>query len=197
MNVRVILSICFKVVGVFYALLALNHLLRAAANIILYISQGTFKDNFSSSLDFALGMIGTFMIYPVVLLGLALWLIFKSDRLARYLQPMDERLEFELPDDCEHTSLLVGVRLFGVAAILAAIPSLSSVVSKLWVIRDNMDFIPLHEKIVSSASVVSMLLYIGVGIYMMLRPHGVVWLMTRGKGRKEEKVEPRIDTDGR
>jgi len=177
MNVRVILSICFKVVGVFYALTALKHLLRAVSQIILYASQGVFSSRFPVFPD----MISTFVISPIILLGLALLLIFKSDRLARVLQPLDERLEFELPDDCEHTSLTVGVRLFGVAVVLAVIPYLSKLVSELWVIQENL-VKPVADKIMTSASVVSVILYLGVGFYLMLRPHGIVWLMTRGKG---------------
>ena len=72
--------------------------------------------------------------------------------------------------------------------VLAAIPSLSKVVSMLWVIQENL-VKPMADKIMTSASVVSVILYLGVGLYLMLRPWGIVWLMTRGK------VEPRMDTD--
>jgi len=180
MNVRAILSICFKVVGVYYVIWSIRMFLQSVTQL-LFFNQG--YDAF---------YIITGFVFLIMVLVIALILIFNSDRIAQYLQPLDETLAVELPADFGRTALVVGVQLFGVATVLASITDMSRLVSYLRYLKWELNpFFDMNDKVMLVYSVVSVILYLGIGFYLMLRPHGVVRLMTRGKEEpqmEEEKI---------
>ena len=109
MSTRLILNICLKVVGVFYALKALNYLPGNISQLVITwqaFGKTPDKDPLGMIFNYKLATIVSILI-PIVLFAIALALILKSESLARYLIQTEDSLKEILPSDSSHVILSI------------------------------------------------------------------------------------------
>jgi hypothetical protein len=168
MSTRLILNICLKVVGVFYALKALNYLPSTISQLVLTWNTWSQQDKYSLGMmvDFKLAIVVSILI-PIVLFVIALVLIIKSESLARYLLPTDDSLKEVLPSDSSNVVLNICIKVFGFFSVLSAIPYLSKFASRLWIVKENIKYYDTTGKIDLGTAGIASALYIGVGLILI------------------------------
>jgi hypothetical protein len=169
MSSRLILNICLKVVGVFYALNALNYLPGTISQLVLTwraLSQTPDKDPLNLMINYKLATVVSILI-PIVLFVIALVLILKSESLARYLLPTDDSLKDILSTDSSHVILSICIKIFGFFSVISAIPYLSKFASRLWIMKENFKYYDNTGKIDLGSAGIAAALYIGVGLILI------------------------------
>lgn len=169
MSTRLILNICLKVVGVFYALKALNYLPSTISQLVLTwqaLSQTTDKDPLGMMFNYKLATMVSILI-PIVLFVIALVLILKSESLAKYLLPADDSLKEILPSDASNVILSICIKIFGFFSVLSAIPYVSRFASRLWIVKENIKYYDTTGKIDLGSAGIATALYIGVGLVLI------------------------------
>ena len=175
MSTRLILNICLKVVGVFYALKALNYLPRTISQLVLTwqaLSKTPDKDPLGMMFNFKLAtMVG--ILIPIVLFFIALVLILKSESLAKYLLPTDDSLKEILPSDASNVILSICIKIFGFFSVLSAIPYVSRFASRLWIMKKNLRYYDTTGKIDLGSAGIAAALYIGVGLVLIFHSDNI------------------------
>lgn len=168
MSTRLILNICLKVVGVFYALKAINYLPSAISQLVLMWHTWSEKDKYPLDMmaNYKLATTVSILI-PIILFVIALVLILKSESLARYLLPADDSLKEVLPSDASNVVLSICIKIFGFFSVLSAIPYVARLASRLWIIRENLKYYDTTGKIDLGTAGIASVLYIGVGLILI------------------------------
>ncbi len=182
MTVRLILGICFKVIGVFYALKALNMFPQTITQLaftwdLLKATAG--KDPLMLTINYKLAVVGGLLI-PVLLFGIALILILKSDRIAILLDPREESVDSALPDTFPKAALSICIKIFGFFSILSSVPHLSELLSRWWIMKAQLKYYDTSGKIGLTSAVMSIVLYVGVGSLLIMYSDSISQKLSHG-----------------
>lgn len=174
MSTRLMLNICLKVVGVFYALKALNYLPSTISQLVLtwHAWSQQDKDPLGMMFNYKLAAVVSILI-PIVLFVIALVLILKSESLARYLVPTDDSLKDILPSDSSNVVLSICIKIFGFFSVLSAVPHVSRFASRLWIMKENIKYYDKTGKIDLGTAGIAVALYIGVGLILIFHSDNI------------------------
>ena len=140
MNSRPILNICLKVMGVYYALSALNMLPSSISQVILFWGawkQTVRSDPLNIMVNFkSASLVGLFI--PILLFLLALFIIFKSEKIVNLLLRKEEPHNNAPLNDLSFTALNLSIKIFGFFSFLSSIPYVSDLLSNYWVMKENL-----------------------------------------------------------
>lgn len=166
MNSKSIFNVCLKVMGMFYALSALNMLPSSITQIILtWDAWETFaKDDPGMMLNFkSAALAGLFT--PMIIFVFSLVIIFKSEKISSFILNNEDSFSCIQLD---HKKILcISIILIGLFSILSAIPSISSVLSKYLIMTDSIKLYDNKAKIELATSALRALLYILAGAFLI------------------------------
>ncbi len=175
MSNKVILSISLKVMGVYYALSALNMLPSAITQIVLFWDAWkptTQNDPLNNMLTFRMAAFAGILI-PVLLFLFASLIVFKSDRISNFLLRKERYLNNNFSSDFSNTVLNYSIKIFGFFSLLSSIRYISELLSKYLVMKDNLTFYDSPSKINLASSGISAALYICVGLILVFYSRAV------------------------
>ena len=169
MRSKTILNICLKVVGVYYALNALNMLPSTISQLILTWDAWKYAaedDPMRMMINYKLASVLSILI-PILLFVLALIIIFKSESIVNFLLKDDDASEQTLSDNLSDTALDISIKIFGFFSFLSSIPHLSKLLSRYWIMKGNIKLYDNTGKIELVSSAISVVLYILVGFLLI------------------------------
>jgi hypothetical protein len=167
MNSKSILNVCLKVMGMFYALSALNTLPSSISQIIL--TWDAWKpaakgDPLEMMLNFKSAALAS-LFTPMIIFIISLVIIFKSEKISSFILKSEDSFSCIQLD---HKKILcISIILFGLFSILSAIPSISSVLSKYLIMTDSIKLYDNKAKIELAYSALRALLYILAGAFLI------------------------------
>jgi hypothetical protein len=167
MNSRTIINLCLKVMGVYYALSALNMLPTNVSQIILTWDSWKFAakdDHLQLLLNFKFAALANLLI-PVLLFIISLFVIFKSERISTFILKSEDSFQGEKLDN--DNLLNISIKIFGFFSILSSIPPISSLLSKYVVMKDSILLYDDKGKIELASSALEALLYILAGAILI------------------------------
>jgi hypothetical protein len=169
MSSRFLLNICLKVIGVYYALSALNQLASTIMQMFLTWnawSDAARKDFFGLMINYKIAFVMSLLI-PILLFLLASLIVFKSQYIANVLLRKEGSSDNVPLDAPAPTALNFAIKIFGFFSVLSSIPYVSDLLSRCWVMRENLQVLDTRGKTELTSSGVSALLYISVGIVLV------------------------------
>ena len=171
MNSKNILNICLKVVGIYYALSALNMLPSTITQLI--ITWDAWKiasedDPMALMINFKLASVMSILI-PILLFIISLIIVFKSKSITNFIVKKEEEPHFTISDNISYTALDISIRIFGFFSVLSAIPHLSELISRCLIMKDQIKLYNKTAKIDLASSGISAVLYISIGLLLIFR----------------------------
>ena len=169
MNSRSLLNICLKVIGVYYALSALNMLPSSITQILLtwnVWSATARRDPFGLMVNYKIAFLMSVLI-PILLFLFASLILFKSEYIVNVLLRKEGTFDNVPLDAPAITALNFAVKIFGFFSLLSSIPHVSELISKCWVMRDDLQVLDSRAKIELASSGVSVVLYLAVGVVLV------------------------------
>lgn len=168
MNFKITLNICLKVVGICYALKALDRLLSGIPQILLF--WGSWKmsvdnDLLQTMLNYKASILAS-LFMPLILFAISLVVIFKSDNITRAI--------FKDEDDTRDLNwgnvkiLNISIKIIGFFSFLSSIPPIASLLSKYWIMKDSIKLYDNKAKIELASSGFLAILYICFGIFLII-----------------------------
>jgi hypothetical protein len=167
MNSRVIINLCLKVMGVYYALSALNMLPTSVSQIIMTWSSWKFSvkdDPLQLMLNYKFAAMASLLI-PVLLFIIALLVIFKSEKISSCILKAEDSFEVEKSDNDK--LLNISIKIFGFFSILSSIPPVSSLLSKYFVMKGSVLLYDDKGKITLASSAFEAIIYILAGAILI------------------------------
>lgn len=154
--------------GVYYALKALNMIPSSISQIILFWGEWNHNDQYDlrTMVNFKSATIAGLLL-PILFFFIALFIIFKSENIADYLLRNEEPFNSEHSDYLSISVLNFCIKIFGFFAILSSIPYVSDLLSKYWVMRENLKFYDDPSKVHLASSAISAVLYIITGLVLV------------------------------
>jgi hypothetical protein len=141
MKTDTVLNICLKVLGVFYALKALNMLPSTISQVVLtwdVWQQAGEHDPLRMMVNYKVASMVSVLI-PILLFVIAL--------------PMN--------------AMAISIKIFGFFSVLSAVPHLSNLLSRYWIMRENLRLYDNTGKIELASSAICTVLYVGVGLLLI------------------------------
>ncbi len=177
-----------KIVGVFYALSALNMLLVDTTQTIL--SWDLFR-NFPprdliskmSEIEITFAAIA---LTRVVLFAISLTVIFKSEWIVNKIVKGGYDLEGLSPDIPSISIFDTAIKIFGFFSILSAIPYVSDVLSKYCIMKNKVELLDSHSKIALTSSGLSAILYLCTGLLLVFYSTILAEKLTRRHGLESD-----------
>jgi hypothetical protein len=163
MSLKSIFDVCLKVMGVYYVLGALSGLLATLLQSIVF--WDSWKDENQNG-QLYIALLAGFFTYALFFL-VALLIIFKSQKVATLLLKKEESSVNAHLDNSSDTALNFSIKLFGFFSILSAIPHVSSLLSRYWVMRDKLALYDNSAMINLTSSGISAVLYISMGLALI------------------------------
>lgn len=170
MSSKTILNICLKVVGVYYALNALNMLPSTISQLVLTwdaMKNVDQNDAFGMILNFKLASLLS-VIIPILLFVLAMIVIFKSEKIVTFLVKKDEILNPTASDNHFTFALNISIKIFGFFSLFSSVPYLSKLLSRYWIMKDNLKLYDNTGKIELASAGITAVIYIVTGILLLL-----------------------------
>jgi hypothetical protein len=168
-SLKSIFNICLKVMGVYYALSALNTLPSSISQMVLFWPAWKYtadKDPLSMMNNYKIAsLVGLFI--PILLFFFSVLIIFRSEQIATFLLRKEEVLDNVLPDGLASNALNLSIKIFGFFSVLSSIPYVSDLLSSYWEMSGNLKFYDKPAKIKLASFGISAILYIGVGLILM------------------------------
>jgi hypothetical protein len=131
MNSKSILNVCLKVMGVYYALSALNMLPSGISQIFLFWDVWKYtaqKAPLALMINYKIAsLVGLFI--PILLFFFSLLIIFNSEKIANFLFRKEQVLANSPSDDLPSTVLNLSIKIFGFFSVLSSIPFISDLLS--------------------------------------------------------------------
>lgn len=169
MNSNSILNLCLKVMGVFYALRAVNTLPSSISQILLTWNawKPVAKDDpLQMMLNFKAAALASLLI-PLIVFIISLVVVFKSEKICSLILKSENLYS---SSKLEHSKILcICIILLGFFSLLESIPSISSVLSKYLIMKDSMKLYDNKAKIEVIYSVLRSILYICAGAFLILQ----------------------------
>ncbi len=194
MDSKAILNVSIKVVGIFYALSAFSVLMTDIAQTIVswdlftHTSQG---DLVSKMMEVKITY-ATIAATRIILFVIALILIFNSEKITTRI--LKENSSAAISTNITHISILdLSIKIIGVFALLSAIPYISVVASKYWIMKDKLTLLDPNGKIQLTASVLSLVLYFCVGCVFIVYSDAIASKLSR-EGYEEANVTDEGET---
>jgi hypothetical protein len=190
MDSRSLFNICLKVLGVYYALSALNMLPSTISQIALFWDSWKYTpqaDPLKLMVNYKIAsLVG--IIIPVLLFLFSLLIIVKSEKIAAFL------LKKELPnnassDNLSITALNFSIKIFGFFSVLSSIPYVSDLLSSYWVMRENLKFYDNTGKIKLASSGISAVLYVCIGLLLIFYSSGIADKLLKTKSESTKEVD--------
>ena len=192
MTSKSLLNICLKVMGVYYALSALNMLPSSISQIVIFWDAWKYtaeKDPLAMMINYKIAsLVGLFI--PILLFLFALLIILKSEKIANFLLRKEEFLDNPPSDGLASNALNFSIKIFGFFSILSSIPFISDLLSNYWVMRENLKFYDKMGKIKLASFGISAILYITVGLILIFYSSVIADKLLEADSRGTEKVDP-------
>ncbi len=169
MSSRFLLNICLKIIGVYYATSALNKLSSTIMQTFFMWnvwSDAARKDPLGLMINYKIAFIMSLLL-PILLFLLASLIVCKSEYIVSVLLRKEGSSDNVLLDAPASTALNFAIKIFGFFSVLSSIPYVSELLSKCWVMRDNLQFLDTRGKSELASSGVSVVLYISVGVVLV------------------------------
>jgi len=167
MNSKVTLNLCLKVVGIFYALSALNTLPSSISQIILTWDAwrpAVQDDPFKMMLNFKAAALAS-LCTPLIVFAISLAVILKSEKITSLILKNEDQVS---SGGVDLTKILtVSMILLGFFSLLSSIPSISSVLSKYLIMKNNIKLFDDKAKIELAYSALRAILYIFAGVFLL------------------------------
>ena len=129
MNPRSVLNLCIKVMGIYYALSALNMLPLSISQTLLTWDSWKYAakdDPLQMMMNFKVAALAS-MLIPLILFAISLLIVFKSEKICDFILKNEDSCHGE---KSKNDILNISIKMFGFFSLLSAIPSISSVLSK-------------------------------------------------------------------
>lgn len=167
MSSKITLNLCLKVVGVYYALSALNTLPSSISQIIL--TWDSWKavapnDPLNIMLNFKAAALAS-IITPLIMFVISLAFIFKSESITSIILKYDDPTNSGGLDLSK--ILTVSLILLGFFSFLSSIPAISSLLSKCLIFKNNIKLYDDKGKIELAYSSLRAFLYILAGLFLI------------------------------
>jgi hypothetical protein len=170
MKTDTVLNICLKVLGVFYALKALNMLPSTISQVVLtwdVWQQAGEHDPLRMMVNYKVASMVSVLI-PILLFVIALFLVFKSENIVRFLcSRQDLSSDAAIADNLPMNAMTISIKIFGFFSVLSAVPHLSNLLSRYWIMRENLRLYDNTGKIELASSAICTVLYVGVGLLLI------------------------------
>jgi NADH:ubiquinone oxidoreductase subunit 2 (subunit N) len=173
MTKRDVLSIAFKIMGVYFIYLAILTIPQIGMSISLF-SKSTYSPGFNSPW-YIIGSI----VYPIWLLGFAFVFFRFSDSMTELLIPNDTELPQVDAIQNQKPIFTLALRIFGILCLTKGIPNLAAFFAKLYRVKQAVpgDIYLNSNELISIAdfiNLVSAIVLIGLGGYLI---SGGMWLV--------------------
>ena len=170
MKTDTLLNICLKVLGIFYALKALNMLPSSISQVILTWDvwhQAAEHDTLRIMVNYKVASIVS-MLIPILLFVIALLLVLKSEYIVRFFCSREDlSSDVTSTDGLPMNAMNISIKIFGLFSVLSAVPHLSKLLSRYWIMRENLKLYDNLGKIELASSAISTVLYVGVGLLLI------------------------------
>lgn len=169
MNSDSILNLCLKIMGVFYALRAVNTLPSSISQILLTWDAwkpAAKDDPLQMMLNFKAAALASLLI-PLFVFIISLVVVFKSEKICSFILKNEN---FYCSGKLAHSKILcISIILLGFYSLLESIPSISSVLSKYLIMEDSMSLYDNKAKIEVVYSVLRAIFNICAGVFLILQ----------------------------
>lgn len=192
MSNKVILNIGLKIMGVYYALGALNMLPSSITQMVLFWDAWKPTTQNNPLISMHTFRMATFagILIPVLLFFLASLIVFKSERICNFLLRKERNLNSDFSNDSSDTVLNYSIKIFGFFSLLSSIRYISEVLSQCWVMKENLSFYDNHTKINFASSGISAILYICVGLILIFYSRVIADKLLKFDSKDTKKVDP-------
>jgi len=180
MKIQTIVSICVKIIVVFYAMSSINKIPEAVTSIILTLQMNDLI--VQNKL-----LLSANIIIPFVTFIFAVILIVKSDALTKLLYHSDENINFTIVNFFPNTAMVLSLKIFGIVAILRIVPQISYFLSRYYVMGENFKYYETTAKIQLVSSVFSALFYLGIGAFLIFRADKIAGILTQNEISESNK----------
>ena len=170
MSSNTILNICLKVVGVYYALNALNMLPSTVSQLVLTwdaMKNADQNDSLGMMLNYKLASVLS-VIIPILLVGIALIVIFKSEKIVTYLVKKDEITKPISSENNFNFAFDISIKIFGFFSLFSSVPYLSKLLSRYWIMKDNLKLYDNTGKIELASAGITAVIYIVAGLLLLV-----------------------------
>ena len=167
MNSRSVLNLCIKVMGIYYALSALNMLPSSISQTILTWDSWKYAakdDSLQMMMNFKVAALASMMI-PLILFAISLLIVFNSEKICNFILKDEDSCYGE---KWKNDILNIAIKMFGFFSLLSAIPPISSLLSKYWIMKDSIKLYDKTAKIELTSSGLRAFIYILVGVFLVL-----------------------------
>jgi hypothetical protein len=171
MNLRSLLNVSIKVIGIYYTLSSLYDLTYAIPELILLWSAWK-KPSPDFSVEIFKNSVILNVFVPILFIPFLIWIVFKSEKIVNYLLKHDDTADQPFSGDISIHLLNISVKLFGLYSILLSISNLSEFMTNTWAIKEEYKYYEYAFKLEYASLGVTGVLYIlaGVGLIYYSKP---------------------------
>ncbi len=169
MGSKAIFNLCLKVVGVYYALKALNMLPATITQSVLTWNAWRYTDR-----DGAMGMMLNYklasvlsVIIPLLLFILALLIILNSEKIVNLLIKKDASTDKDTSSHLAVIALDLSIKIFGVFSLFSSVPYFSKLLSRYWIMKENLRLYDNTGKIELASSGTTAVVYLVAGFLLL------------------------------
>ena len=170
MTSKSLLNMSLKIMGVYYALSALNTLPTSISQTVMFWDAWKYttqNDPLRLMINYKIvSLVGLFI--PILLFFFSLLIIFKSEKISNFLLKREGTINNTHWDILPTTVLNISIKIFGFFSLLTAIPYVSDLLSNYWVMREDLKLYDLTAKIKLASFAISVLLYVCIGFILIL-----------------------------
>ncbi len=162
MNSRSILNLCLKVIGLYYALSALDRLPSSITEIILTKDAWKYSatnDPLQMMINYKAAALANLLI-PLILFLISLVVIFKSEKISKLI--LKDECIFHGENGDTISILNISIKIVGFFSLISSIPSISAFLSKLSIMKGSISLYDNRGKTELASSAIRALLYICV-----------------------------------
>ena len=160
MTSKSLLNICLKIMGVYYALSALNTLPASILQTVMFWNAMQYSrqnDPLSTMISYrAASLVG--LLIPLLLFFFSLLIIFKSEKISNFVLKRGDSVTTHA-DILPAAALNIPIKISGFFSLLTAVPYVSDLLSNYWVMKENLKLYELSAKIKLASSAICVVLY--------------------------------------
>jgi len=191
MTAKFLLNICLKIMGVYYALSALNTLPASILQTVIFWNAGIFNrqqnDPFGTMISYkTVSLVG--LLIPFLLFFFSLLIIFKSERISSFVCKKGDTITTH-GDILPATALNISIKIFGFFSLLTAIPYVSDLLSHYWVMKENLKLYEPQAKIKLASSAICVVLYICIGLILIFYSSAITDRFLKADSKKPDEED--------
>jgi len=191
MSLKSIFNVCLKVMGVYYALSALNTLPTSISQMVMFWGAWKYttqNDPLRIMINYkTASLIG--LLIPILLFFFSLLIIFKSEKISNFLLKREGSINNTHWDILPTSALNISIKIFGFFSLLTAIPFVSDLLSNYWVMREDLKLYDVTGKIKLASFGISVLLYVCIGVILIFYSSVIADKLLKADSKGIEEVD--------